>query len=141
MSQKKMGRLMLIKSSDGAGGFEVAAALKSKTLSIANNGVDVTTPDMDAPEGVMWSELLTGSTSISVSGSGYAIKSAAEARLVALSMSGEAIDDFEVIVPNIGTFKGPFMVASLDAGGEQEDGVTFGLSLNSAGKIVFTAEV
>lgn len=141
MSQKKMGRLMLIKSPDGASGFEVTAALRSKTLSVNNNAVDVTTPNPIDPEGPMWAELLTGSTNIAVSGSGYAVKSEAEARLVQLSMSGEAIGEFQIVVPNIGTFEGPFFVATVEAGGEQEDGITFGLTLNSAGLITFTPEV
>ena len=137
---KKLGRLMLIKMGDGAGGFSSIAALKSKTLSINNNAVDVTTPDPIDPEGPLWAELLNGGTNIAVSGSGFAVKTAAEAQLVALSMSGDAVEDFQITVPNVGTFEGPFLVATADLGGEQEDGVTFGLSLNSAGPVEFTAE-
>lgn len=140
---KKLGRLMLIKLWDGAAttpAFQTIAALRSKSLTINNNAIDVTTPDPITPEGPLWTELLNGATNLSVTGSGYAVKQDAEVALSELSISGDAREDFEIVVPNIGTFAGSFMVASLEAGGEQEDGVTFGLTLNSAGAITFTPE-
>jgi len=136
---KQLGRLMLIKLKEDAA-FVTLAALKSKSISINNNAVDVTTPDYDAPEGPLWTEVLTGATNLAVSGSGYAKKQAAEATLVGIALSGDAAAEFEIVVPNIGTFSGFFHVATTDLGGEQEDGVTFGLSLNSTGAITFVAE-
>ncbi len=139
---KKLGRLMLIKMMNDAATpeFEVIAALRSKTLTINNNPVDVTTPDPITPEGPLWTELLNGATSVSVTGSGYSVKQSAETDLATLSLSGDARKEFQIVVPNIGTFEGDFMVATTEVGGEQEDGVTFGLTLNSAGAVEFTAE-
>lgn len=136
---KKLGRLMLIQI-EVSGSFQTIAALNSKTLSINNAAIDVTTPDYDNPNNPLWVELLAGAKSIAASGSGYAKKQSDEAALTAIAMSTAAIEVFKIVVPNVGAFEGPFMVGTNDLGGEQEDGVTFGLSLSSAGEIAFTPE-
>lgn len=52
---------------------------------------------------------------------------------------GDPICNFQIIVPGFGTFAGAFMVQSAEYGGEQEDGVTYSLSLASSGPVTFTA--
>lgn len=144
---KKNGRQMLVKIGDGAATevFNVLCGLTSKTLTLNNNAFDVTTSDCDNPTGQLWREVMTGTRSLSVSGNGYFEDSATEEQLRAVAFgtgiadTAEAIANFEIIVPGLGTFSGAFHVDSLEYGGEQENGVTYSLSLSSSGTPTFTA--
>jgi TP901-1 family phage major tail protein len=132
---KQKGRTMLVKISDGAGAFTAFAGLTSKTLKINNERIDATTPDAANPEGVMWRETLDGVKSLSVSGDYTLVEHASEARLVEAAISPDAVDDFEVVVPGLGTFEGTFSVEVEFSG----DGVVTGsMSLESTGAITFT---
>ena len=137
---KQLGRSMLIKI-DAADGLSYLplAGLNSKSLTINNNPIDVTTPDASTPGGVLWTELLDGVKNISVSGDGIFIDEAAELQLNAVAMASPPEDEFQIVVPSFGTFEGVFQVTSLDYGGETEGGQTFSLSLASNGAITFTA--
>ena len=138
---KQKGRLLLIKIGDGAGteAFTALCGLKSKTLTINNSNIDVTTADCADPGGVMWRELLDGVSSVSVSGNGYFKDEVTEERLRSVSMTSPKTANFQIIVPALGTFAGTFFVSSVEYGGEQEDGVTYSLSLDSTGPVTFTA--
>jgi len=138
---KQKGRLMLVKIGDGEASetFTVLCGLRSKTLAINNSEIDVTTPDCADPGGPLWTEVLTGVKRISVSGNGYFKAEAPEQRMNEVAMAADSIANFEVIVPDFGTFAGAFIVSSVDYGGEQEDGVTYSLSLESSAAVTFTA--
>lgn len=140
---KQKGRMFLIRIGDG-GGTEVFAnlcGLRSKTLSINNQRIDVTTADCTTPGGILWTETIDGVKNIAVSGNGYFKDEATEARLNTVAMSAAATANFEIIVPDFGTYAGNFSVDTLELGGEQEDGVTYSLSLASNGPVTFTAAV
>lgn len=138
---KQKGRLLLIKIGDGAGteAFTTLCGLKSKTLTINNNEIDVTTADCADPGGALWTEVLGGVKRISVSGNGYFKDEVNETRMNTVAMSADPIANFQIIVPAFGTFAGAFFVSSVEYGGEQEDGVTYSLSLASTGAVTFTA--
>ena len=53
--------------------------------------------------------------------------------------TADAIGNFQVIVPEFGTFEGAFHVNSVEFGGEQEGAVTYSLTLASSGAVAFTA--
>lgn len=138
---KQKGRLMLINIGDGetpTEGFAVLCALTTKTLSINTEQVDVTSPDCTTPGGVMWRETFDGVKSISISGSGFVKDEATEKRLNAVAMASPNIANFQIVVPEIGTYAGPFAV-NAEFGGDAAGGVTYGLTLESAGVIAFTA--
>lgn len=141
MSGKKKGRLLLIRIGDGESieAFTNLCGLRSKTLSINNSEIDVTTADCDNPGGALWTEVLAGVKRMSVSGNGFFKDEASELRLNTVAMSAEPFANFEIVVPGFGTFAGNFMVASMEYGGEQEDGVTYSLSLGSNNAVTFTA--
>ncbi|WP_028029891.1 phage major tail protein, TP901-1 family [Gemmobacter nectariphilus] len=139
---KKKGRLLLIKIGDGATpteAFTTLCGLRSKTLTINNSEIDVTTADCADPGGALWTEVLGGTKRVSVSGNGYFKDEASEARMNTVAMSADPIANFQVIVPDFGTFAGAFLLSSAEYGGEQEDGVTYSLSLASSGTVTFTA--
>lgn len=140
---KQTGRKMLIKISDGASTpvFMTLCGLNSKSLTLNNSSVDVTTPDCDDPNAALWTQTLPGVKNMSVTGDGYFEDSVAEARMNAVALSDETACEFEIHVPDFGVYAGVFRIASADFGGETEGGVTYSLSLESNGAITFAAAV
>lgn len=138
---KQLGRLMLVRIGDGATPevFGLLCGLRSKTLTINNAEIDVTTVDCTDPGAALWTEVLGGVKRVSLSGNGYFKDEATELRMNTAVMAAEPIANFQIVVPSFGTFAGAFLVSSVDYGGEQEDGVTYSLSLASSGAVTFVA--
>ncbi|MDE4059771.1 phage tail tube protein [Phaeobacter gallaeciensis] len=133
---KQKGRAFLVKISDGAAGFTVFGGMTSKSLKINGERIDATTPDPTTPEGIMWRETLAGAKSVDASGDITLVGDAAEARAVTIAMGDPGTDDFEIVVPGVGTFAGTFSV-DLEFG---DDGkATASISLASTGAVTFTA--
>jgi TP901-1 family phage major tail protein len=139
---KQLGRLMLVRIGNGATpteAFALLCGLRSKTLTINNSEIDVTTADCTTPGGPLWTEVLAGVKRVSVTGNGYFKDEATEATMNTKVMSADPTANFEIVVPELGTFAGKFFISNVEYGGEQEDGVTYSLSLGSTGVITFTA--
>ena len=138
---KQLGRSFLLKVGDGAASevFTALAGINSKSITINNSSIDVTTPDASSPGGVLFAQSLNGLKSMSVSGDGIFLDETAEARLNTVAMQADPVANFELVVPDFGTFAGEFRVASLEFGGETEGGVTFSISLESNGTVTFTS--
>jgi len=138
---KQLGRSFLLKVGDGAASevFTALAGINSKSITINNSSIDVTTPDASSPGGVLFAQSLNGLKSMSVSGDGIFLDETAEARLNTVAMQADPVANFEMVVPDFGTFAGEFRVASLEFGGETEGGVTFSVSLESNGTVTFTS--
>lgn len=144
---KQQGKLLLIKIGDGVEieVFTTLCGIQSKTLTVNNNNFDVTTSDCTAPGGQLWQEVMTGMRSVEVSGNGIFEGGTSLTRFKEIAFGtgatdeADAIGNFEVIVPEFGTFKGAFHVNSVEFGGEQEGAVTYSLTLASSGAIAFTA--
>ncbi len=138
---KQLGRALLVKIGEGAVSetFSNLCGLNSKSLTINNSSIDVTTPDCTTPEGALWTETLAGLKNVSVSGDGFFEDSTAEARMNTVAMQNDNSCNFQVVVPDFGTYAGAFRIASVEFGGETEGGVTYSLSLESTGTVTFTA--
>jgi len=138
---KQLGRSFLLKVGDGEASevFTALAGINSKSITINNSSIDVTTPDASSPGGVLFAQSLNGLKSMSVSGDGIFLDETAEARLNTVAMQADPVANFEMVVPDFGTFAGEFRVASLEFGGETEGGVTFSISLESNGTVTFTS--
>lgn len=138
---KQLGRTLLVKIGDGETSetFANLCGLNSKSLTINNNAIDVTTPDCDTPGGVLWTETLSGVKNVSVSGDGFFEDSTAELRMNTVAMASDNAANFEITVPDFGTYAGSFRIDSVEFGGESEGGVTYSLSLSSTGEVTFTA--
>jgi TP901-1 family phage major tail protein len=137
---KQLGRAMLIKIGDGADPetFAYLAGINSKTLTINNAAIDATTADESDPGGELWAQSLNGLKSVSVSGDGIFIGGTdQEERLNAVAEASDPIANFEVIVPDFGTYAGEFRVTTSGLGGETEGAVTFSLALESTGFVAF----
>lgn len=138
---KQLGRALLVKIGDGevSETFANLCGLNSKTLTVNNSSIDVTTPNCTTPGGALWTETLAGVKNVSVSGDGFFEDSAAELRANTIAMAADNVANFEIVVPDFGTYAGEFRMDSLEFGGETEGGVTYSLSLSSNGAVTFTA--
>ena len=137
---KQLGRSLLIKIGDGAGSeaFTTIAGLNSKSITINNSSIDVTTPDATTPGGALWASNLNGLKSVSISGDGIFLdESAQEGRLNTIAIAADPVANFQIVVPDFGTYSGEFRVTSLEFGGETEGASTFSLSLESNGTIAY----
>ena len=137
---KQLGRSLLIKIGDGAGteAFTTIAGLNSKSITINNSSIDVTTPDATTPGGALWASNLNGLKSVSISGDGIFLdESAQEGRLNTIAIAADPVANFQIVVPDFGAYSGEFRVTSLEFGGETEGATTFSLSLESNGTIAY----
>ena len=130
------GKDMLLKISDGTGGFTTVAGLRARQIAFNAETVDVT----HAESAGRWRELLAGAgvRRASISGSGI-FKDEASDALVRQTFFDGTIRRWQVVVPGFGTVEGPFQLTSLEYRGDHAAEVTFDLSLESAGQLAFTA--
>lgn len=137
---KQLGRSFLLQVGDGAGSeaFTTVAGINSKSITINNSAIDVTTPDATTPGGVLFASSLNGLKSVSVSGDGIFLdESAQEGRLNTIAMQANPVANFQIVIPDFGTYSGEFRITSFELGGETEGAVTFSISLESNGTITF----
>lgn len=139
---KAKGRTLLIKIGDGAATevFTTLCALQTKTITINNEEIDVTTPDCDDPGGPMWTEVMDGARRISVSGSGISKGRAEEVATLQVMLDDTPVKNAQVIVPNFGTFEGEFFFSTFVLGGEQSGGVSMEIAMGSNRAVTFTPE-
>ena len=131
------GSNMLLKlDQTGSGSFLTVAGLRTRSLAFNAASVDTT----DQESAGRWRELLAGGgvKRASVSGSGVFKDSAADAQIRSLFFAG-TIRDWQLILPDFGTVRGPFQIVALEFAGDHAGEVTFDLALESAGAISFTA--
>jgi len=129
------GASLLLKVGDGASpeSFTTIGGLRSTSITLNDEAVDVTNKDSAGQR-----ELLAdgGIHTISISGSGVFTDSASETTLRG-KMDASTFTNFQVIVPDFGTYTGAFMVSSLEYAGEFNGEVTYSVSLESSGSITF----
>ncbi|MCJ2011226.1 phage major tail protein, TP901-1 family [Methylobacterium sp. J-076] len=130
------GKDLLIRASDGNGGFVAVAGLRTRQITLNAETVDVTNADSAG----RWRELLAGAgvRRAAISGAGVFRDQASDLRLRQMFFDG-VIAAFQLVVPAFGTMEGPFQIVSLDYRGEHAGEVTFDMSLESAGALAFTA--
>ena len=133
------GKDLLVKvdmTSDGQ--FESIAGLRATRVSFNAETVDVTS--LDSQGG--WRELLVGAgvRSANISGSGVFRDEDTDERARQLFFDG-LTPDFQIVIPEFGVVQGPFQVSALEYAGTLNGEATYELSLQSAGALVFTADV
>jgi TP901-1 family phage major tail protein len=131
------GKEILIKiDMDGAGTFASVGGLRSKSITINKETVDVT----DSDSAGQWRELLAGAgvKSITFTGSGVFKDSASEGKVKSYFFD-DTMPDCQFIVPDFGTFEGAFDIPSLEYSGEYNGEAQFSMTFESASEITFTA--
>jgi TP901-1 family phage major tail protein len=109
--------------------FSTLGGIRSRTISINNDSVDITDSD-NAP----WRQLMsdTGLRSVSLSGSGVFKDEAAINTVENLAFSG-LIEEFQVVFGNGDIIQGLFQVTSFEYAGEHTSEQTYSVSMESAG--------
>jgi len=135
MSAQK-GKDLLVKISDGAGGFNTVAGLRTRRLAFNAETVDIT----HAESANRWRELLDGAgvKRASVSGRGLFTDATTDASMRQAFFDG-SVSDYQIVVPAFGTMQGPFQITNLEFAGEHNGEVTYDVAFESAGEVAFTA--
>ena len=130
------GRDILLKISDGGGGFVTLAGIRASKIQLSAALVDATSAD--SPEA--WRELLAGAgaKTAKVTGRGVFKDAASDARMRTVFFAGEA-PDWQFILPDFGTLQGGFQVSELSWSGEHDGEAEFSVTLESAGLVSFEA--
>ncbi|MFV2093452.1 MAG: phage major tail protein, TP901-1 family [Hyphomicrobiales bacterium] len=136
MAAQKGRDLLLKVDTDGMGTFATMAGMRSHTIALNAETVDVT----NAQSTNAWRELLAGAgvKSVGVSGSGIFKDAATDATIRGYFFAGTVVD-WQIIIPDFGTLQGLFQISSLEYAGEHKGEVAFELALESAGSVAFTA--
>ena len=134
MAAQKGRDLLLKVDQTGTGTYSTVAGLRSHTLSFNAASVDVSHQESAG----QWRELLAGAglKSAGVRGSGI-FKDAASDEILRGYFFDGTIRDWRIVVPDFGSVTGPFQITSLDFGGRHDGELTFDLSLESAGELIF----
>ena len=136
MAAQKGKDLLLKVDADGTGNFTTVAGLRSRSIALNAEAVDITHSDSAG----RWRELLAGAgvKRARVQGAGI-FKDAASDEIVRGYVFNGTIRNWQIVVPDFGTIAGPFQVAALEFSGLHDREVDFELSLESAGEITFSA--
>ena len=129
------GKAVLIKHGDGADPevFTTIGGLRSSSITKNDEAVDITNKDSANAR-----ELLGGAgiKSITISGSGVFTDSTAEVALRA-EFGATAFNNYQFVIPDLGTYTGAFMVASLEYAGEYNGEATYNVTFESSGAVTF----
>lgn len=128
------GRDMLIKV-DISGTMTTIGGLRSTTLTLNDEAVDITDKDSGGNRALLPAG---GVQSMTVSGSGVFIDSTAEQTLRS-AFGTSTFKSYNIIIPDLGTYAGSFMIASLEYGAEHNGEVTYSITLESSGAISFSS--
>jgi TP901-1 family phage major tail protein len=130
------GKDLLVKISDGTGGFTTVAGLRTRRLSFNAEAVDIT----NAESANRWRELLDGAgvKRASVSGNGLFKDESSDALMRQTFFDGTIVN-YQIVIPGFGTVAGLFQISSLEFAGEHNGEVTYDVALESAGELTFTA--
>ena len=136
-AQKGSAMLMKVGNGGSPETFTTIAGLRSTSLTINNESVDVTNKDSSGKRTML---AAAGVQSISVSGSGVFTDAASETTVKTNALA-DTQDNYQFLVPDFGTFTGAFQITSLEYAGEFNGEVTYSISFESAGAITFATEV
>lgn len=127
--------LIYNKNNAGSPAYEALAGLRTKSIELNAETVDVTNSDSTG----MWRELLAGAgvKSARISGAGVFIDSAAENEVLEAFNAGE-IRDVKIVVPGLGYFEGKFQCTQCQWAGEYNREVSYQMTWESGGQVVFT---
>ena len=123
--------------------------LRSTSITLNDESVDITNKDSLGTRTLLAG---AGVNSLSVSGSGVFTDTAAEVAVRTAfqaqqntsdgsSAQTAAFEDFQFIIPDLGTYTGKFQITSLEYAGEYNGKATYSMSFESAGYITFACNI
>ena len=136
MAAQKGKDLLLKVDGTGSGPFVTVAGLRTRSLALNAETVDVTHSESAG----RWRELLAGAGARHARLQGAGIfKDAASDELIRSLFFDVAIRAWQIVIPDFGTVSGPFQITALEFSGQHDRELTFELSLESAGELTFAA--
>lgn len=139
---QQLGRLLLIKISDGGSPatFANLCGLKTRSFNMSANEVDTTIPSCTNPGGPVQKTSRPGIANRTFSGSGNFVSSSAMDTFMGYVRAATAFDA-QVVVPGDGTYEGSWMVTDFEFSGDVEPNMEFSATFVAADVLEFTAEV
>jgi TP901-1 family phage major tail protein len=130
------GKDLLVKITDGAGGFNTVLGLRTRRLAFNTELVDIT----NAESVNRWRELLDGAgvKRATVSGQGLFTDAATDTSMRQSFFDGTILD-YQIVIPDFGTVAGLFQITDLAFAGVHNGEVTYDVTFESAGELTFTA--
>tara|TARA_Y100000114_G_C11672562_1_gene284518 strand:- start:200 stop:601 length:402 start_codon:yes stop_codon:yes gene_type:complete len=128
------GKDLLVKINTSGSTFTTIGGLRSTSISINDEPVDITNKDSANARTLL---ATAGTSSMTISGSGVFVDDA-QIQLIRGSLANGAFKNFQLVIPDLGTYQGAFMIASLEFAGEFNGEVTYSLTLESSGAISFS---
>jgi TP901-1 family phage major tail protein len=130
------GKDLLVKITDGAGGYTTVAGLRTRRLAFNTELVDIT----NAESVNRWRELLDGAgvKRATVSGQGLFTDATTDASMRQSFFDGTIVD-YQIVIPDFGTVAGLFQITDLAFAGVHNGEVTYDVTFESAGALTFTA--
>ena len=128
------GKALLLKI-DISGTMTTVGGMRSTSMTLNDEAVDITNKDSGS-----FRELLPsgGIQSMTITASGVFTDSTAEQTLRS-AYGTSSFKSYNIIVPDLGTYAGRFMIASLEYAGEYNGEATYSVTLESSGSITFSA--
>jgi TP901-1 family phage major tail protein len=130
------GHDLLLKIGDAASPevFTAVGGGRVDSITFNEETIDVT----NKASAARWRELLRGGLkSMSASTTGVFTDSASEASVRTEAFGSGAPSNFQVLIPDFGTFTGAFLISSLEYRGENGGAAEYSFTLESAGQITF----
>ena len=133
----QLGKDLILGIGDGGSpeAFQMVGGFRSNSFTINGESVEITNKGSGG-----FREFLDGAgiRSLSASGSGVFEDDAVFADVNGKVMAG-TIANWQITVPDFGTYTGKFHIGSLEMAGEHNGEVTYTISLESAGAIIYSA--
>ena len=141
------GKDVLMKINTSGSTYVTVGGLRSSSITLSDESVDITNKDSLGTRTLLAG---AGVNSIAISGSGVFTDSTSEV-LVRTSFAAQqntsdgssaqapAFKNFQFTIPDLGTYTGSFMIASIEYAGEYNGETTYSMSFESAGYITFAA--
>ena len=131
--QKGSALLVKIGNAGSPEAFTTVAGLRDTSISMNAETIDVTNKDSTKVRTLLAD---AGIQSFSISGSGVFTDSASEASS-RTAFAASTFSNFQLLVPDFGTFTGAFQVTTIEYAGSYNGEVTYSMSFESAGAITF----
>ena len=131
--QKGSALLVKIGNAGSPEAFTTVAGLRDTSISMNAETIDVTNKDSSKVRTLLAD---AGIQSFSISGSGVFTDSASEASC-RTAFAASTFSNFQLLVPDFGTFTGAFQVTTIEYAGSYNGEVTYSMSFESAGTITF----
>lgn len=135
-AQKGVGVLLKIGDGGGTETFATIGGARTVEMSFNNQPVDATSASSTG----QWRQLLDEAGILSMDATFDGVfQDDAPYDDLRTDAFARTLRNFQIVIPDYGTFAGAFIIASLTTGGAHDGEVTFRISLQSGGQVTFTA--